>query len=174
MASDSDEELPSGSDYTGSDYSDAEEAEAPPSRPAAKKRRVEGTSAAAESLGLELLQQGGADQRSGGAAGTAQAAADIDGSQEAEASLLHLEVEELLKEARPDCGLEGALLQLLHQLAALLRALPQAEVAASESAAIAGFLSDLAYQPVVSTQHSAGHCIVQCMGQCRFCRSAVQ
>ena len=146
MSSGSDDELASGS--SASDYSSDGE-EPVPSAPAPKKRRVEG---AAESLGLELLQPGGALRSGGGgAAGAALAAADIDGSQEAEASLLHLEVEELLKEARPDPALESALLRLLHQLAALLRALPQAEVAPADSAAISGFLSDLAFNPVVSS-----------------------
>ena len=107
--------------------------------PAAKRRRVNGNG-----LGLELVAAGAhaaVDRRA--------AAADIDGSEEAEASLLALEVAELLREARPD-GAEPALLQLLAELAAALRGLPQAEVTPAEAAAVRGFLSDLAFEPVVS------------------------
>ena len=152
MSSDgSDEEFLSGedsgseatSDFGGSDSggSDSED-EGPLQRaPAAKRRRFE------DLEGLELVTAGHA------AAATAAAAArasDIDGSEEAEASLLQLEVTELLRDARPDASLEAGLLEVLASLAALLRALPEAQVAPAEAAAMSGFLSDLAFAPVVS------------------------
>ena len=149
MGGDSDDEVGSGSESSGGFLSPSEgedsgsEAEEP--QPQAKKRRVDGS----ESLGLELVT--GALHH-GGCGAAAATAAHIDASEEAAASLMQLEVEELLKEARPDHGLEAALLELVRSLAALLRALPDAEVApdAWEAAAVRGFLSDLAFQPVVS------------------------
>lgn len=147
MGGDSDDEVGSGSESSGGFLSPSEgedsgsEAEEP--QPQAKKRRVDGS----ESLGLELVT--GALHH-GGCGAPAATAAHIDASEEAAASLMQLEVEELLKEARPDHGLEAALLELVRSLAALLRALPDAEVApdAREAAAVRGFLSDLAFQPV--------------------------
>ena len=89
-----------------------------------------------------------------GAAPAAISSAHIDASEEAEASLLQLEVGDLLREARPNLALETALLELVRTLAAMLRALPAVEVAAEGSgaaAAVRGFLSDLAFHPVVRT-----------------------
>lgn len=152
-SSDSDDELPqfdSGeedSQLVSSEPDDSEEEEEHPHRPAAKKRRV-GGGAGGDSLGLELVAVHHAD----GPLAAAQAAASrIDASEEAEASLMQLEVEDLLREARPDLALEAALLDLVSSLAALLRALPEAEVASGgggPAAAIKGFLADLAFQPV--------------------------
>lgn len=132
------------SDYEGDSASESEEEQAERQRgPASKRRRVDG----GDGLGLELVTE--AVLHGGGMAAAAEVASHIDGSEEAEASLLQLEVADLLREARPEPGLEAGLLELLSQLAALLRALPEAEVAPKEAAAIGGFLSDLAFTPVV-------------------------
>lgn len=120
--------------------------EAQEQRPLAKRRRTD----ASHTLGLELVTKG---LRGGGGSLQPAAAADqLDAQEEAEASLLQLEVGDLLQEARPDPAAEPELLDLLHSLAALLGAMSEAEVAWSggEADAIRGFLDDLAFQPPVS------------------------
>lgn len=109
-----------------------------------KRRRLESTDA----IGLDLVMGQALHPLAPGVAGAPAAAAAIDASEEAEASLLQLEVEGLLREARPDGGAEAALLRQLQHLATLLRGLPQAEVAAG--GLIRGFLADLGFRPVVS------------------------
>ena len=81
-------------------------------------------------------------------------AARIDGSVDAEASLLAMEVEGLLRHARPDTAAEGGLLALLQRVAALLLVQPTVEVAAGRL--VRGLLADLGFRPVVSKAGSAG------------------
>lgn len=150
-ASDSDDALLPGSsdsdefgDFLDRRTSSSSEDERGGGRRAAKKRRLTST----DSLGLELVTGAALHPAAPGLSGAPAAAAYIDASEEAEASLLQLEVEGLLREARPDTAAEGPLLALLQRLAATLRALPTAEVAAG--GLLRGFLSDLGFRPVVS------------------------
>lgn len=136
---DSGSEATSDFDASDSGGSDSEEEGPLQHVPAAKRRRVE------DLEGLELVSAGHAV-----AATAAARATDIDGSEEAEASLLQLEVTELLRDARPDASLEAGLLEVLARLTALLRSLPEAEVSPAEAASVSGFLLDLAFSPVVS------------------------
>lgn len=131
------------SDFGASDSegSDSEEDGPLQRTPAPKRRRLE------DLEGLELVKAGHAVT-----VAPAARASDIDGSEEAEASLLQLEVTELLRDVRPDASLEAGLLELLARLAALLRALPEAELTPSEAAAVSGFLSDMGFAPVVSAR----------------------
>lgn len=115
------EELPTSSD---SDQEDAP--------PAAKRARLLGA------LGLGSHT---------GPPAAAAAGATIDHTEEAEASLLQLEVGELLAEARPDLEEEGPLLELLQQIAEVVQALPVAEV---DGSAVKGLLRDLQFAPAVS------------------------
>ncbi|KAL4426966.1 hypothetical protein ABPG77_009527 [Micractinium sp. CCAP 211/92] len=134
---DSGSEATSDFDASDSGGSDSEEEGPLQHVPAAKRRRVE------DLEGLELVSAGHAV-----AASAAARATDIDGSEEAEASLLQLEVTELLRDARPDASLEAGLLEVLARLTALLRALPEAKASPAEAASVSGFLLDLAFSPV--------------------------
>eukprot|EP00887_Chlorella_sp_A99_P002636 scaffold6.g2636.t1 len=109
-SSDASDEL-SLSGPSASEDSDGEQGGPPP----AKRARLDDAAAA---LGLEVHA----------APAVGGAAASIDHAEEAEASLLQLEVAELVAQARPDPGAEGGLVELLHRLADLLRSLPEAEV----------------------------------------------
>ena len=178
MASDEISELyseldsePEAASSSSDDSEGDDDGQALPPASAAKRRRLAGGHPGDAALaGLDLITACAARQgvgsgcvpaaaaaASAAVAAMATTAADIDGSQEAEASLLQLEVGQLLQEARPELGAEAGLLALLHALAAMLRALPEAEVAAAgggeaegaAAAALRGFLRDLAFQPVV-------------------------
>lgn len=131
-------------------------------QPLAKRRRTDGS----HTLGLELVTA--ALQRGHRVMPPTAAADHVDAREEAEASLLQLEVDDLLQEARPDPATEPALLDLIQSLAATLTALPEAEVPwdGGAAAAIRGFLDDLAFQPLVSAPRCTPCCRHSCPHNC--------
>lgn len=150
METDSDDALlPGSSDEGFSDFGAHSSSSGSDDERRPKKRRLTST----DSLGLELVTGAALHPAAPGLTGAPAAAADIDASEEAEAGLLQLEVEGLLREARPDTAAEGPLLALVQRLAAALRALPTAEVGAG--GLLRGFLSDLGFRPVVSAVRGA-------------------
>jgi hypothetical protein len=156
--------LPTSSEDDREDYRSSSDSgeEGHEQQPLAKRRRTEGS----HTLGLELVTA--ALQRGSRVLPPTAAADHVDAREEAEASLLQLEVDDLLQEARPDPATEPALLDLIQSLAATLTALPEAEVPwdGGAAAAIRGFLDDLAFQPLVSVPRCTPCCRHSCPHNC--------